>query len=186
MVARFFKFSLLITFILFAVYLTLPSPEFPKQPPDSVQSLEEADTEATKIKRAYFTNFTREDVLVHYQKVLSRVPFLPFRLPTYRLNYPPEESQTLIRDQTRTTFLEEIVHPFRESFFVNGFEPKDPKDEVWSKGVHYGQKIVVKYIPSPVWVRVPIAFAALFLFWVLTKEMRRTAFNIFTKCFSND
>ena len=39
-----------------------------------------------------------------------------------RLNYPPEDAQTLIRDQTQATFLEEIVHPMRESLFIAGNE----------------------------------------------------------------
>jgi hypothetical protein len=156
-----FKIFFIVLVSVFIVYLLLPSPEFPDPPPDAVQSQEEADTE-TPLRRAYFTNYTREEVLKHYQKQLP--------WPTYRLNYPPEEAQTLIRDQTRSTFLEEIVRPFRESVFVNGFEPKDPKDDVWYKGVDYRQKIIIRFVPSNVLVRMGIILPAVIFAGFLMRE----------------
>ncbi len=147
---------------IFFIYLAIPAPEFPSPPSDSVQSQEEADTEIP-LKRAYFTNFTRAEVMKHYVKEFGASSFLSIPLPTYRLNYPPEDAQTLIRDQTRSTSLEEIVHPFRESFFVNGFEPKVAKDEIWYRGNHYLQKLTVKIYPSNVMVRLTIGAAALVL-----------------------
>lgn len=153
----------------FLVYLLLPNPRFPEPPSDSIQSQEEADTE-TPLRRAYFTDFTRQEVLKHYQDQFSKSSFLAIPLPTYRLNYPPEESQTLIRDQTRSTFLEEIVHPFRESLFVNGFEPKDPQDDVWYRGVDYRQKIIIRFVPSNGVTRVVVALPTLALFLLLTNE----------------
>lgn len=169
--------------LLFLVCLLLPTPSFPIQPPDSVQSLEDADTE-TPYRRAYFTNFTREEVLKHYQSQFERSPFLGLLLPTYRLNYPPEEAFRLIRDQTRSTFLEEIVHPFRETLFVNGFKPKEAKDEIWYKGRHFEQKITVKYVPSSVFVRVPLAFLALVaLFWT-TREWADAGKGLLKEWFS--
>lgn len=160
---------LMISFAFFAIYLSFPSPEFSISPPDAVQSLEEADTE-TPFRRAYFTNFSREQVVEHYQKQLSP-DFFGLVFPTYRLNYPPENAYTLIRDQTRSTFLEEIVHPFRESIFVNGFKPKEAKDDIWYKGTHYEQKITVKYIASPVFVRIPLVLAGLFVLYFLLREL---------------
>lgn len=169
---RFFAKALISVFlVLFLVYLLLPSPPFPAQPPDSVQSLEDADTE-TPQRRAYFTNFTRQQVLEHYQRQFSRSSFLGLPLLTYRLNYPPEEAFSLIRDQTRSTFLEEIVHPMRESFFVNGFAPKEEKDDIWYKGKHYEQKVTVKYVPSSVFVRVPIALLALVALFAIRRLIR--------------
>lgn len=147
------------------VYLFLPSPDFPSPPPDSAQSQELGDSEDLAHRRAYFTNYTRSEVLDHYQK-----QFGP--LPSFRLNYPPEESQTLIRDQTRSTFLEEIVHPMRESIFVNGFEPTDPKDDVWYKGVDYRQKIIIKYAPSSRVVRVGIGLLSLGVIWLVGKSIK--------------
>lgn len=134
--------------ILLFVYLIKPNPDFPKPPYDSVQSNEPADTE-TPLRRAYFTNMTREEVINHYKKEFNK----GFTVYTPRLNYPPEESATIIRDQTMSTFLEEIVHPMRESIYINGFEPKSEKDTIIIDGVKWRQKIIVRYVPSNVLLR---------------------------------
>ncbi len=169
-----FKFLFFILSLILLFYVLLPTGGFPKAIPGSVQSEEPGDSEIPSIRRAYFTDYTRQQVLDYYQNEFNKSPFLNIWLPTYRLNYPPEESQTLIRDQTRSTFLEEIVHPFRESIFVNGFEPKVAKDEIWYKGVHYRQKIIIIIYPSNVAVRFILAFGALFLIAVLSLEIKKT------------
>lgn len=150
--------------VVFIVYLLFPAPEFPNPPSNSVQSKEPADTE-TPLRRAYFTDSGREEVMQNYLFQFSRE-----FIPTLRLNYPPEEAQTLIRDQTRSTFLEELVHPFRESLYVNGFEPKDAKDEIIIDGVHWRQKIIVRYVPSLSIVRILIAIPTLVLIWVVLRQ----------------
>lgn len=159
-------FVLLILFL----YLILPIPRFPVQPHDSVQSLESADTE-TPWRRAYFTNYTREDVLNLYKKQLSKSSFFGISLPTHRLNYPPEEAQLLIRDQTRSTFLEEIVLPFRSSLFINGFVPTQAKDAVGYRGTSYYQKVTIKYVPSFVFLRVLISAFGILAFYFVAKEL---------------
>ncbi len=146
------------------IYVLLPNPKFPNSPPDSLQSKERGDSEDLSVRRAYFTNLTREEVMKHYQKEFKG----------YRLNYPPEEAATIIRDQTRSTFLEEIVHPFRESFYVNGFEPKNAKDAIEIEGLPWRQKITVKYVPSRIHVRsfviILTGIASLFLLEVWMKK----------------
>src|SRR3989344_7674404 len=96
-----FKFIGIILSALFLVYLALPGPDFPEPPAGSVQSDEFADTEPP-LRRAYFTNATRQEARDHY-----REQFEP--LPSIVLNHPPEEAQVRIRDQARSTGLEEIV-----------------------------------------------------------------------------
>ncbi len=113
-------------------------------------------------------------MLAHYQKQLTKSNFLGFLLPTYRLNYPPEEAQTLIRDQTRSTFLEEIVHPLRESFFVNGFEPKDPKDAILIEEKNWRQKITVRLVPSNTLARLAVSLAALFIIYLISNQYLST------------
>ena len=153
---------------LFFVYLAIPGPSFPEPPPGAVQSEEKADQE-TPLRRAYFTNLARQEVVDYYREAFGKSP-LGFSFGSIRLNYPPEDAQTLIRDQTRGTFLEEIAHPFRESIYINGFEPKDPKDDVWYKGVDYRQKIIIKHHPSSFLVRIPIAALTIFATYFLVKE----------------
>lgn len=157
--------------LVFFGYLVLPNPAFPKPPPDSLQSQEPADTE-TPLRRAYFTNYTRQQVLDWYEAQWNDSGFLNLPLPTYLLNYPPEDAQTIIRDQTRSTFLQEVVHPFRESLYINGFEP-DPKskDAINIGGRDWRQKIIIHYVPSSTLIRL-VVFAGtvvsvyfLFLMW---------------------
>lgn len=144
--------------VLLVLYVVLPGPSFPDPPPDARRSEEDGDNE-TPLRRAYFTNYTRGEVVDFYNNQFLGI----------RLNYPPEESQTLIRDQTRSTFLEEIVQPLRGSVYVNGWEPLNPKDDVWYKGVDYRQKIIIKFIPSGILIRIFIALASVACFWFLSK-----------------
>lgn len=158
----------LFSFVLFA-YLMIPSPSFPTPPSDAVISHEPGDTE-NPLRRAYFTNFTREEVMQNYKNQFDKVAIFGIKIPTYRLNYGPEESQTIIRDQTRSTFLEEIVHPFRESVFVNGFEPKEAKDAVVINAVQWRQKITVRFVPSNLFVRLFVGASTLLMTFILFRE----------------
>ncbi len=146
--------------LVFLGYVVLPSPGFPAPPPGSLQSKEPADTESA-LRRAYFTNLSREEVMSWYKSQFKW---------GYRLNYPPETAASIIRDQTRSTFLEEIVHPFRESLFINGFEPKNPKDAINIEGLAWRQKIIIRYIPSNKFTRVVVSLMSLVSVAVLVRE----------------
>lgn len=167
MLTKVFNLFFIIASGLLLIYTVFPIPKFPEKPPDSVQSLEAGDTESP-MRRAYYTNLTREETMELYMnQMLAGNGFL---MPTYRLNYPPEDAQIFIRDQTRSTFLEEIVHPFREFLFINGFEPKLDKDEIWYKGVNYRLKITVKYVTSNIYLRIGIMGIGLILMHFILKE----------------
>ena len=56
--------------------------------------------------------------------------------------------------------MEEIVHPLRESIYINGFEPKTEEYAQYYKGTRYNQKIIVKYVPSSVWIRIIVLLAS--------------------------
>lgn len=139
------KIVYILFFILLLVYILPSSSEFPSPPAGAKQSSEPADTE-TPMRRAYFTDLSREEVINHYKSEFKS-------FPTIRLNYPPEEAQTIIRDQTRSSYLEELAHPLRESVYINGFVPKEQKDTILIEGVNYYQKITVRYVPSSVFAR---------------------------------
>lgn len=178
--SNFFKTVFLASSLILIFYLLLPDPDFPNPPPDALQSNEPADTE-TPLRRAYFTNATREEVMFHYKSQLEKSPLFSIPLPTYRLNYPPEEAQTLIRDQTRSTFLEEIVHPFRESLFINGFEPKEEKDTIRIAGKVWRQKVTVRLVPSSRLTRLTVVVLGLVLFWIAVRDWLVAAGNIFAR-----
>ena len=151
--------------LLFISYLALPNSEFPDPPRGAVQSLEPADSE-TPLRRAYFTDLSRSEVISHYQSEFVTDIF-GNKLANYRLNYPPEEAYGLIRDQTRSTYLEEVIYPLRESVFVNGFEPSSAKDEIIIEGVRYNQKITVRHYPSNRASRVIVGIVVSIIFYVV-------------------
>jgi hypothetical protein len=118
-------------------YLLLPSPSFPPPPEGALRSIEPGDMESI-YRRAYFTNFSRSEVLNYYGHLFGG----------YLLNYPPEESFTLIRDQTKSSWLQEFVHPLKESLYVNGFYPTKPTEQININGIHYTNKLTIRYMPS--------------------------------------
>jgi hypothetical protein len=171
------KIAYVILSLVFLVYLALPNPDFPFPPADSLQSDEPADIE-TPLRRAYFTDFTREEVIVNYKKQFYVSRLLNISLPTIRLNYPPEEAQTIIRDQTRSTFLEEFTHPLRESVFISGFEPKSNKDVIYINGKFWRQKIIIRLVPSSAYIRLFVGLVVLFLIPLIFVKLRNSLFLI--------
>jgi hypothetical protein len=174
MAEKILKISSVIFGVLFLFYLAIPNSDFPAPPLDSLQSHEPADSE-NPLRRAYFTNYSRAEVLVWYKGQFERPTVLGIKIPAYLLNYPPENAQTIIRDQTRSTFLQEVVHPFRESVFINGFEPTNPKDAIFIENRVWRQKITVRYIPSLPVVRLGVFAGMIYLTAVLFKQWRSIA-----------
>ncbi len=152
-----------------AVYLALPSPAFPPPPPNSLQSDEPADTESV-YRRAYYTDYSRSEIMAYYKKQFQSSPLGRLPLLQIRLNYPPEDAFTYIRDQTQSSWLEELVHPGRESIFINGFYPTKPTEQININGVHYLNKITVHYYPSRAVSRLTVlALTVIAVIW-LKKE----------------
>ena len=154
------KIIFVILGILLLTYLWLPEPPFPTGLWDFKQSAQPADQE-TDLRRGYYTNLTREQLMSHYSKEFDW---------GVRLNYPPEESQTLIRDQTKSSFLEEVAHPMRESLFISGYMPKSDQEILAVDGVHYDAKVIVKYVGSNLFLRLLVGILAIVGAWFLINE----------------
>lgn len=169
MIKLLFKITHILLTLGLLTYVAIPSQEFPTPPSDALQSFEPADTE-TPLRRAYFTHLNREEVMAHYKAQFSS-------LPTINLNYPPEEAQTIIRDQTRSSYLEELVHPFRESIFINGFVPKEKKDAILIEGQEYYQKITVRSVPSLMVTRIVFVLLSSMFSYVLIMFVSRIALD---------
>lgn len=180
MQTKIFKTLFIFLCLVFLGYLALPNPVFPLPPPDSQKSLEPGDIQNPLIP-AYFTDYTRAEVLSWYESQFKRSVFFDVSLPTYLLNYPPEDTATIIRDQVRSTFLQEIVHPLRESIYISGFEPPstDGKNAINIEGRHWRQKITVRYIPSPLPVRLGIFAGITVLIIVLYNSWKKTLKDLF-------
>ncbi|MDZ4228540.1 MAG: hypothetical protein U1E54_04820, partial [Candidatus Levybacteria bacterium] len=135
MIKRVFQFFCLFLFLIAAIYLLMPSPNEPPPLPNSIKSTEPGDTVEIPGLFAYYTNMSRSDVLSFYQNNFTHSRLFNFPLITYRLNHPPEDTWTVIRDTVHSSYLEELVHPLRESWYINGYEPvNDP----FTKGTKFG------------------------------------------------
>jgi hypothetical protein len=167
--------------LIFSIYLLLPGPQLP--PPDlsnSVKSDLPGDTVQIENTAGYFTNQSRKEAINFYQDYFSRSQFLNIPLPTYRINHPPELAKQVWVDTKRSYYLEEFIHPFRESLFINGFDWQNdvftkPEKRVKNKLIYQGQEWAVKvsprWFPSSPIVRLTvfwltwIAFYKLFNLW---------------------
>lgn len=164
---RIVRFLGVVLWLFVAAYLLLPSPDFPTPPPGSLQSQEPADTESV-YRRSYFTNLTRQEVMDYYSSLFRVSPGVPVPLIQIHLNRPPEEAATLIRDQTRSSWLEELVHPGREYLYINGFYPTKPTEQININNVHYENKLTLRMVPShPVTRLTVLGLAAVCVFYLI-------------------
>jgi hypothetical protein len=70
--------------------------------------------------------------------------------------------------------LEELTHPLRESIYINGFEPNNPKDAIFIEDNIWRQKITVRYVPSPLYVRIGVFILTVVVAVVLFRGWRKT------------
>jgi hypothetical protein len=171
--------TLFLVYLLGVVYLILPSPISPDLSM-SKRSDEPGDTWQNPTQKAFFTDKDRQTVLSELQNKFA-LSLFSIKIPSFRLNYRPEEATTIVRDQLFSYYLEEIVHPLRESLFVNGWEPQnsplnadkppEERDKVIIEGIVYRAKITSRpYFSTPlprlfVWTMVfPLSYLVYFSF----------------------
>jgi len=129
--------------------------------PESVRSKLSGDTTEVPDLKAFFSFNYRDFVIPYYIENYKRNTKFPFS--PLRLNHPPEEAFTYIKDQTHSTYLEELTYPMRSSLFINGLEPfnQDTKDPRYPGAVMFGQdgkdyetKVVIRYYYSTLFQRI--------------------------------
>jgi len=159
------KVFLILLFLLGSLYLVLPSPDLPQDMPplpNSVRSTEPGDTTQIANMAAYYTNLSRKEVIDFYFNQFLRFNLRNFPLITYKLNHPPERIREVLRETQQSTYVEEIVHPLRESLFISGFEwNNDPftppkgriKNILIVNGKIYDFKVTLYYQGSGIWQR---------------------------------
>lgn len=176
-----------LTFIIFSIllltYMLLPSPlrvEDFGPLPQSLKSDEPGDTVQVKNVSAYYSNHFRDFVMPYYKtqyQSLTDFPFAPMRF-----NHPPEFAYTAVKEQTLSTYLEELVYPLRDSIFINGFEPfyKDgePKfpgaTDLVVNGIFFDTKTTLRFYPSPLWARTVAWFGiclSILMLWNLGRRI---------------
>lgn len=187
MVNKLFPKVILLFICLWFSYLIFPAPA-PLDPlPQSLKSIEPGDTTQISGISAYYTNLSRQEVIDFYQNQYSHSSFLNIPLLTYRLNHPPEMSRDLIRTTQQSSYLEEIVHPMRESLFVSGFEwendpftkvEKRPKNKLIMNKIEYKAKITLIQRRSNPLIRVLFSFFSIILFCWWGREVKQLIIDI--------
>ncbi|HOX96068.1 MAG TPA: hypothetical protein PLI45_01700 [Candidatus Woesebacteria bacterium] len=174
-------------YIIGLIYLTLPSPVYPDLT-DAKRSDEPGDTWQHPDQKGYYTNLTRAEVLEQIQSKFT-IKIFGINLPSYRLNYRPEEAATLVRDQLNSYYLEEIIYPFRESIFVNGWEPTNSpkyannpnaKTDLYFQGQPFLSKVTLKPTYSNPLLRIlvwTLAFPASYLIYLSIKKSLKNDSN---------
>lgn len=182
------KVILVVLFLFGLTYVAWPGPssinDIPPLP-DSTKSTEPGDTTQVPNIAAYFSNYRRTEVTKYYRENFSYIKIFGIPVPPLRLNRPPEESYTFIRDQQATTYLEEYVYPLRDSIFVNGFEPfnengkpyKTGATDIYIDGIFYDSKVTLRYYGSSLITRILI-YAGI---WVGGYFMYLTIGNVLKK-----
>lgn len=175
------KISKLVFFfvlLLGTFYLLLPAPKNFPDLPEAVKSTEPGDTVQITNVSAYYTDMPRAKVVEFYTNYFSKSSFLGIPLITYKLNHPPERIREVLRETQQSTYIEEIVHPLRESVFVNGFEwDNDPftsperrvKNILVVNGKTYQFKVTLFYQESRIWQRLLVFYLSLLIVRLLLK-----------------
>ena len=179
------KKALPVIFVIYVIgfiYLVLPSPQYPDLT-GGVRSDEPGDTWQHPDQKGFYANEDRATILKDIQSQYV-IKIGNFSLPNFRLNYQPEEARIYVRDLLESYYLEEIIYPFRESIFVNGWEPKKSpryakvllaKDipEISLHGIAYNSKITLKQTHSPAWARIlvwTLTFPAAYIVYLSAKK----------------
>lgn len=178
------KILLVIFFVFGLFYLVAPGPKSINDfnpLPNSTKSDLPGDTVQNPNIAAYFSEFNRSFITKYYFQNLRNDTLFGKFIPPIRLNHPPEEAFQYIRDQQVSTFLEEYVYPFRESIYVNGYEPyiqngiaSDKNlSEVEYQGNFYPSKTTIRFYKSNPLYRVIIYIlswlAFITLIWIFKK-----------------
>jgi len=153
--------SIIVLFNIFAVlYLISPTPTLPDLS-NSIKSELPGDTTQISNVSAYYTNMSRTEVMNFYKAYYSS----PFRII---LNHPPEKSQDIIVDTIQSYYFQEIVLPFKESLYINGFEWENDvftkaenrvKNKLIYDNKEYQAKITIRRFPVSIPKRLVTFFA---------------------------
>lgn len=181
MIIKIIKILFILFFFLGNIYLVLPAPKDFPDLPNSVRSIEPGDTVQIPGVSAYYTDISRKEAVDFYFRYFLKSPFLNIPLITYKLNHPPERIREVLRDTQQSTYVEEIVHPLRESVFVNGFEwENDPftppqsriKNILIVNGKTYQFKVTLFYQESKIWPRLFVFWLSCLAVWLIWEAYR--------------
>ncbi len=138
--------------LLIVFYLAYPLPQIPNLD-NSIKSTEPGDTTQLQNVTAFYNNLERQAVINFYVDNYQKKHPLALKI-----NHPPEKAKVIIKDTIQTYYLEEIIIPFKQSLFINGYNwQKDVftapgtrvKNKMLVDGQEYTTKVTLKiYTPS--------------------------------------
>jgi hypothetical protein len=173
-----FKILLLVISVIFSFYLLLPDPPEPKPLPNSFRSPEPGDNGQIPGLFAYYTNLPRNEIIAFYQNQYSYSSFYNIPFIAFKLNHPPEYAWEVITDTIPSTFLEEVIQPFRGSLYLAGDIPaEDPfiknnrkRSNFFWEGKEYKTKILIYRKSSNPLMRLIIFWSSIFVLkWLIVK-----------------
>lgn len=129
--------------ILALAYLAYPLPQIPNLVA-SLKSTEPGDTTQLQNVSAFYNNLERQAVINFYVDNYQKKHPLALKI-----NHPPEKAKVIIKDTIQTYYLEEIIIPFKQSLFINGYNwQKDvftaPETRIKNKMLVDGQEFTTK------------------------------------------
>jgi len=180
---------LLISFsVILLVYMLWPwgsrvISDFPNLP-NSAKSTLDGDTVQVPNVAGYFSRNYRDIVIPFYHneyQLQTKLPFAPLKLI-----HPPEFAFVAIKEQTQSTYLEELVYPLRDSLYINGMEPigKDGEQlfagaaEFGFEGILYPVKTTIRFYPSSYAVRILVwagIVTSVILLWKVGRKVLTNA-----------
>jgi len=184
-----FRIFIALLFLIGILYLLAPGlksiADFPGTP-GAVKSDEPGDTYQNPNIAGYYGDKRRNFVTNFYKNIYETIKIGSLTLPSIRLNHPPEEAFKYIRDQQRSTYLEEYLYPLRGSIFVNGYEPFDENGKKFNHGSYpldfkdkiYPTKVTIRYYYVPMHIRIGIYI----LYWLFGIAL----FHLLKKGLKND
>ena len=141
----------------------------PAELPNAVKSLEPADLE-DPFRVGFYTNMSRDEITNFYRSQF-KINGFGVNIKPINLNHPPEEAQQKIRDQTLSTFLEELSYPMRDTLYVNGFKPDLSKmNPLVHEGQSWERKVIIKYVKTSFPLRVLLGIVSLFILYIVLFE----------------
>lgn len=152
--------------------------------PGSLKSREPGDTFQNLNNAAYFSDYRREFVIDFYKKELEQINIFGIKLPSIRLNHPPEEAFQYIRDQQYGTYLESFNYPLREVLFINGWEPFSQEGVPFYRGIthvvvngeFFDSKVTIRFYNSNLVSRV-FVYLGIWIAFILLYKLTTAVFK---------
>ena len=157
------KLKIFIIFNSLALYYLLTPTPIILDLPNSLKSIEPGDTIQIPNVKAFYNNQERQEIIKFYVDTYQKKHPL-----SIKINHRPEKAKQIIKDTIQTYYFEEIIIPFKQSLYINGFEWKKDvftKPEARAKNrlmvgeQEFDTKLTLRHFPTTPINRLIVFFA---------------------------